>query len=337
MLDGDERQIAELVEINLASLPRQPLPVRRCQHPKHHGCVSAVFRVRDGLPPQLRTGVFAEPRSFDALVRFSNGRAFDDRVADAHGMAIKLLGVTGRGEIGGHQVPRVQDFVLVDSETFFTGEPKDYARVNHAILGTGWSRICAWAGLVVRPWLLLRLRRFVSSQPRSPLEQAYYSTVPFRLGAAVVKYAVLPREVGEAPALSGIDGLAEALRSRLARGEVTFDFLIDIQTDDKRQPVDDPSVSWSRSGAERVPVAELTLSRQRVDPTAPLAENLQFSPWHCLPEHKPLGYINRARLPVYRTLGEARHAANGVTPLDSAGAPDTFSLPLPGSPGARTA
>ena len=51
----------------------------------------------DGLPPELRYGVFKTPRTFDALIRFSAGNVEvqEDTVPQAAGMAIKLLGVEG--------------------------------------------------------------------------------------------------------------------------------------------------------------------------------------------------------------------------------------------------
>ena len=35
-------------------------------------------------------------------------------------------------------------------------------------------------------------------------------------------------------------------------------------------------------------------------------ESLSFSPWHCLPEHQPLGGVNRARNKIYNQLSEKR-------------------------------
>jgi len=39
-------------------------------------------------------------------------------------------------------------------------------------------------------------------------------------------------------------------------------------------------------------------------------ENLSFTPWHCLPDHRPLGNINRVRMEIYRNLSMFRHAHN---------------------------
>ena len=36
-------------------------------------------------------------------------------------------------------------------------------------------------------------------------------------------------------------------------------------------------------------------------------ENLSFTPWHSLPEHRPLGGINRARKAIYRAISRQRH------------------------------
>ena len=43
-------------------------------------------------------------------------------------------------------------------------------------------------------------------------------------------------------------------------------------------------------------------------------ENLSFNPWRTLPEHRPLGSINRARLQVYPAISRFRHRKNNAPP-----------------------
>ena len=41
-------------------------------------------------------------------------------------------------------------------------------------------------------------------------------------------------------------------------------------------------------------------------------ENLSYTPWHSLPDHRPLGGINRARKVVYEAISKVRHDCNAV-------------------------
>jgi hypothetical protein len=43
-----------------------------------------------------------------------------------------------------------------------------------------------------------------------------------------------------------------------------------------------------------------------------LGENLSFNPWHALPEHRPLGSINRMRKVVYERISGVRREMNSV-------------------------
>ncbi len=43
---------------------------------------------------------------------------------------------------------------------------------------------------------------------------------------------------------------------------------------------------------------------------AVFCENLSFSPWHSLPEHRPLGLVNRVRKVAYREISRLRHDLN---------------------------
>ena len=84
-------------------------------------CTAALFEMDDlkadaAVPDDLAVGVFAEPRSFDARVRFSNGlgtpadpkKGFDDKDYDARAMAIQIEDFDGQR----------QDFVLQNSPIF---------------------------------------------------------------------------------------------------------------------------------------------------------------------------------------------------------------------------
>ena len=95
---GEETAIDQIVAIHRyvqEFSDRKLHPVPRGQHPKQHGCVRADFIVEPDLPETLRHGVFREPRTYRALIRFSNGRQWDDTKPDVHGMAVKLLEVEG--------------------------------------------------------------------------------------------------------------------------------------------------------------------------------------------------------------------------------------------------
>jgi catalase len=84
-------------------------------------CAEADVEILDieadaDVPDELAIGVFAEPRTFNARVRFSNGlgtpsapsKGFDDKDYDARAMAIQIRDVEGQP----------QDFVLQNSPIF---------------------------------------------------------------------------------------------------------------------------------------------------------------------------------------------------------------------------
>ena len=39
---------------------------------------------------------------------------------------------------------------------------------------------------------------------------------------------------------------------------------------------------------------------------------ISFTPWHALPEHKPLGAINRMRKIIYENISRVRHDINSA-------------------------
>lgn len=86
-------------------------------------------------------------------------------------------------------------------------------------------------------------------------------------------------------------------------------------------PVKDPRVPWDEKRSPFRKVARIRIPRQTFDSPAQMefCENLSLTPWHCLPEHRPLGAVNRARRPVYEAVSAKRHQANGVTRTEPTG------------------
>ena len=73
-------------------------------------------------------------------------------------------------------------------------------------------------------------------------------------------------------------------------------------------------VAWDETRSPFRTVATLRIASQRFDTPErdDLGEDLDFTPWRCRPEHRPLGGLNRARRAVYATIAGLRHERNGV-------------------------
>src|SRR5262245_20740519 len=100
------------------------------------------------------------------------------------------------------------------------------------------------------------------------------------------------------------DRLTAAMVAHLDRAEARFDFLIQVR--DPSMPVEDATAEWSEKRSSFRKVATITIPRQRFDTPDQQAfgESLSYTPWHALPEHRPIGGVNRARGAVYLELSE---------------------------------
>ena len=93
-------------------------------------------------------------------------------------------------------------------------------------------------------------------------------------------------------------------------------------------PIEDALVPWSQELSPFEKVATLRLPQQKVDipERNQTGENLSMDPWHSLPEHRPLGDVNRARKTVYVEISKFRHERN-LAPLEEPVAgPDFFDV-----------
>lgn len=312
--DAARQEIARLLERQYArSNPPGRGVALRDQHAKAHGCVRATFTVTDDVPAPLRHGLFAQPATYTAWVRFSasSPRPRPDTGFDAHGMAIKVLDVTGDGDGS-----TTQDLVLVNSTVFFCRNAADYVDVTAAVAR---GRLPAFFFPSWRPWRwrvpeLVNLVNAIRHRIHDPLDVRYWSQTPYKLGPHAVKYAARPSGGPSRRRARGPDRLREAMVAHLAAGPASFDVLVQRQVDAARMPVEDPTVVWSERRSPFVKVATCDIPPQSFDTEERrrFAEHLSFTPWHALPEHRPLGGINRVRRPAYGTISRLRHEINGV-------------------------
>jgi hypothetical protein len=322
----EEAAIRAIAEMVVANVRRDYPPgtlARRDAHPKHHGIVRAEVSVPGDLPAELRHGVFAPGRSYPAWIRFSNGspRVRADRRRDQRGMAIKLLDVPGTKVLPGEADAPTQDFVLASYPRFFIASVSAYVDFTRAATKKPAFRVLRYfvRGAPWR-WRIHELRALAGSLQRADdlLGLRYWSQTPYRLGPHVVKYSARP--LGDAPT-GGIDRsgrsrdfLRESLAARLKTGPAAFELLVQRQTAPSSMPIEDPTVEWDEARAPFTRVATIAIPAQRFDSAArlALAEQIAYTPWHTLPEHEPLGGVNRVRRVVYEAVSRARHDMNGT-------------------------
>src|SRR5215471_19101375 len=117
-----------MIDLTLGQMKPIEGHLRRGQHAKATGCVTAEFRIADDVPPDLRHGVFQQPgRSLSAIVRFSNSpeKYEKDKVHRARGLAIKLLEVGGTRAIP-DDGDDSQDFLMINFPVFPFPNPQAY-------------------------------------------------------------------------------------------------------------------------------------------------------------------------------------------------------------------
>lgn len=321
--DAYAEEIATLSEDEILKNAMTDTIVRRDAHAKAHGCVRANVTIDNtGLQPEERIGVFAENRTLPAWIRFSNGNPViqNDKEKDARGMAIKLMEVPGDKVLDSERTAPTQDFLLINGPAFFVRTASDYLKFTKKAFDG--EPISYFISLDPREWHLRELTnllRIALSKPSSPITQ-YWSTVPYALGdGRAVKYTAKPCGEIESgyPDNAGDDYLGETLAEKLAAGPECFDFMLQRQIDAAGMPIEDSTIQWEDGDSPFVKVATIDIPQQTFlsAAQADFCENLSMNPWHTLPEHRPLGNINRTRRVVYDAISALRHAAN-MTPRE---------------------
>jgi hypothetical protein len=300
----------------LKTYPPSVRPARRAPHAKGHGCISAEFVICDDIPEELRIGLFQTPRTYPALIRFSNGssQVQPDWRPDVRGMAIKLLQPQAKSD--SPYVPLGQDFVLINHPVFFVRNAIDFADFATRIKGSG-PPLSFFFGISPFRFRLRELVILLQSGlkwPSSPLNTRYWSQTPYRLGSGAVKFGARPLSSPPSTKFSFRSNyLRESLTRKLSAG-FSFEFLVQPQTCPSRMPIEDATVDWPEdlSPFRRVAIINLPAQAFNSPERLVIEENLSFTPWHALPEHRPMGGINRARQKPYPEVSDLRHSLNGI-------------------------
>ncbi|HSG38692.1 MAG TPA: catalase family protein [Thermoanaerobaculia bacterium] len=328
---GEEEIIDKLIPV-LKSLIEKPYltgTTYRDTHAKGHAALRATFTVEADLPPELRVGLFAKPRTYAAWVRCANLSPVpqNDAKRDIRAMAIKLMDVDGDRLWQSEPDARTLDLVMMGSQTFLAPNLQVFYDLEVALLKGGSSVPLFF---LTHPRVFLTISRS-QQKTANMLQIPYFSQTAYAFGDKVVQYHMRPHQkpTSTLPKHPDPNFLRERLREDLGRQETAFDFMVQFQKDPVKMPVEDPMVAWDPRLSPYRKVATLRFPVQTFDSPAQaqFCENLSFNPWRTLPEHRPLGGINRARLRVYPAIARFRHDRNNVvfrepTPRDPSFAPE---------------
>jgi hypothetical protein len=317
-LPDEQKHIDEAVQFaldNVAKGRQENGKSSRDAHVKAHGCVRGEFDLDPDRPSDLKLGAFAQDKSYPVWVRFSSSspRAQSDKNGDGLGMAIKLMGVPGEKLLDSEKNAQTQDFLLVNHPVFVTSNLPDYLSLQKNPL---WFA----ATHPKSAWVVSRL---LGKKNADPSEIQYWSMAAYALGQRAAKYTAVPCEnpVTAYPEIPTDNYLGDNLEEHLTKRGICYYFMVQVQKDRESNPVEDPMVEWKEDVSPFRKVATLRIPPQafRSAKQQEFCENMSFTPWHSLPEHQPLGNLNRARRYIYEAVSKQRHGDNGVPRVEPMG------------------
>jgi hypothetical protein len=333
---NEEEHLQDIIDTFTAQLRGlwKPGYFERGGNTKTHGIVRAELTVRDDLPESMRHGLFAEPRTYRAWVRFSGPGPYVTPDIDDVGfmsISVKVMGVPGPKLLDDEKY--TQDMFGVSTPTFVTPDTRSNAQLQH------WSLKNAAPFYFMNPHDLHILDSIMqllwTKTQTSPLEGDYFSCVPYLLGQGqAMQYSFATRRkertrVPRLPRRPPDNYLRDAMVATLAKEDVEFDIRLQLQTDPFLMPIENNAVLWPTRLSPRVPAAVLRIPKQTFDSPDQLefARVLSYNPWHSLPDHRPLGNQSRARKRMYYELSRLRQQMNAVEHYEPTGDEE-----FPGSP-----
>ncbi|HEX2280629.1 MAG TPA: peroxidase family protein, partial [Thermomicrobiales bacterium] len=319
-----ERFAEEIKQVQAQIRDREMAPqIRRAFHAKMHaGVTNAELRIRPDLAEDLRSGLFQPGAIYPATVRLSNASAAiePDSERDLRGIAVRV-------RVGEDQN---QDFLMTNAAASHARDARQFMVAAKASASK--SRLGTILGLVrgLGPIEAVRMLLVIARSARkvdSLVTEQYSSRAAFTIGPYAVKLRLQPvsspQRVSDGPdGASGGDFLREDLVARLKRSDVVWDLQIQRYRDEHRTPIEDGTVLWDEKVSPAETMGQLVIPRQDLTTAeargrAEDVDRLEFNPWNALPEHRPLGSLNRARRIVYPASGAFRIGrASETTPAE---------------------
>ncbi|CAG7857450.1 hypothetical protein MCAMS1_02273 [biofilm metagenome] len=310
---------------------------------KTHGVMKATFTVRDDIPEHCRIGIFAKPKTYKAYVRYAGpGPNVPSDIQDVGflSMSVKVMGVPGKKLMEDKNLQKkyglfadsiekfTQDFITTSGgATFVTPNTRENAKLQY------WSLVDMTLYYFLNPFdshLVDMMTHALWNETKyNPLGDRYWSCTPYLLGEGqAVMYSFVPKTKDLYTKIPGLpfgkvpfNYLRENMIKTLNEKDVEFDLMVQLQTDPHLMPIEDSSVRWPEKLSPFIPVATVHIPKQQFqsEKMIDFTKKIKLNPWHCLPEHRPLGNLNRARFRLYSTLSRFRQEMNKVEHLEPTG------------------
>jgi hypothetical protein len=280
-------------------------PAERAVFRKQHGIAKGKLSVVDTCPTKYRVGLWAGG-PYDVWIRWSSDAppSIPDQKNNTLGMAIKLFGVKGATLATDDPLATTADLIFQNSDIFFVDNVQEMCAISS-------DDSDAFLAVHLRSAQILKE---MAKEEESLVAARFSSTLPYALGAAIVKYRLIAAQ----PVVTGNPStspnyLAEDLQCRLQAAAISFVIEAQSFVDDSVTPVDRATQRWEEQISPFVTVARLDIPSQNIDQPGQGAygEALAFSPWRTLHENRPLGSIADARRIAYPASAAVRRSLNG--------------------------
>ncbi len=301
----EKKIISDIINILKSSLQKdygRNKKMNRRLHAKSHGLLQAELIVEENLPASLQVGLFKTPKIFKALVRFSNASPIvsEDYKRGVRGMAIKILDAD-TFSLEPDQLGNTQDILFTNNKIIFPGTIEMQKRAMQVLFVNKLYFIS-----ILLSFKLRGLLTFLKGQIRLPnvLEQTYFSGTPYLFGEGqAIKWQAkhlkpCTSKMSENPA---VNFLRDRLSKDLSENEYYFDLCIQLQKNAQTEPIEDSAIEWLtpfiKVGTIRILQQDFNTSERKK-----IENNIEFSPWHSIAAHRPLGGINRIRRKIYKEM-----------------------------------
>lgn len=281
----------------------------RILHRKSLAHLKAKLEIFQDIPATAKQGLFKESKSYECLVRLSNGslEIQEDNKPDIRGFALKVLGVEGKGALG--ETTNCQDFLMINQVRFSSPTALPFLEVVlNAALGPKalFQFFLKKLGFFATIGKLIEMNSIFNRPFKGFAFETFNTVAPHQIGEFAGRVRL--RSMQEPSKFESKKSYGKEFWETISKQDLTYALEIQFFINENETPIENASIEWKESHSPFVTVGKLTIPQCTESPAEfqSEVEAMHFDPWNGLLEHKPLGNIMRARKIFYHLSQKGR-------------------------------
>jgi CRP-like cAMP-binding protein len=288
----------------------------RFLHRKAIAALTGELTILEQIPPEAKYGLFEEPKTYQTLIRLSNGgmKVQPDFIPDIRGFAMKIQHQSAPGVLG--EDTESSDLLFINQPNFFLEKTIDLFLEALVALAKGPLVLLVFLfskkGVFGTVGFVFQLLQYFFRPFAGFQGETFYTAAPISCGPYAIKLRLKP--VDQTVKHHYFRNWGQVFKTNIEEQNIAYNLEVQFFIDEPRTPIENATQIWEETTSPYHTVGSLCIPKSMLSgieysELKSRVEQLNFDPWNILAAHKPLGNVMRARKFFY-LLSQQHRSSN---------------------------